>query len=558
MERIGSIDGGGILKIDPARLIDTRALIQGSSGSGKSWLVRLIVEKVAAKIPVLILDLEGEFVTLREQFDFVVAGEGGEVAVDVRSAKLLARKLLELKLSGVVSLYELDRPKRREYVRYFLESIMAAPREHWAPRLIVLDEAHEFAPEGGKSEASGAVIDLASRGRKRGYCLIAATQRMSKLDKDVVAECRNIFVGQTTLDVDVKRALDTLGFPADVEHKKQLRSLDHQFYAMGPATSAEGVVLFLADAVKTTHPESGLRRTLSPPEPSKRIRAALGELADLPKQAVEEAKTLADAQRRIVELERQVKAKPAAAPDERAAEKLASLTAERNHWKAEAERASKAHSSVVGKAGKAKRVAGELFELLTLNGDATVGLSQPADIPVYKPSTIRQTAPQRPVRTSVAASVLESSGALPIGEAKVLAACIQYPDGLDRSQLTVLTGYKRSSRDAYIARLQQKGLVDTASGNVMATPEGEAALPDAEPLPTGDDLQEFWRQRLPAGEQAILDVLISAYPDCVDRDALSEATGYKRSSRDAYIARMKSKQIITIEAAGVRASGNLF
>ena len=64
MEQIGIIGDGTKLKIDPARLVDTRALIQGSSGSGKSWLVRLLVEKVAAKIPVLILDLEGEFVTL--------------------------------------------------------------------------------------------------------------------------------------------------------------------------------------------------------------------------------------------------------------------------------------------------------------------------------------------------------------------------------------------------------------------------------------------------------------------------------------------------------------
>ena len=35
---------------------------------------------------------------------------------------------------------------------------MSAPKKFWHPTLIIVDEAHLFAPEKGKSEASSAVI----------------------------------------------------------------------------------------------------------------------------------------------------------------------------------------------------------------------------------------------------------------------------------------------------------------------------------------------------------------------------------------------------------------
>jgi DNA helicase HerA-like ATPase len=67
---------------------------------------------------------------------------------------------------------------------------------------------------GGKAESTIAVIDVATRGRKRGLALVAATQRLSKLHKDVAAELLNKLIGRTGLDVDVKRAAAELGLTA--------------------------------------------------------------------------------------------------------------------------------------------------------------------------------------------------------------------------------------------------------------------------------------------------------------------------------------------------------
>lgn len=155
--------------------------------------------------------------------------------------------------------------------------------------------------------------------------------------------------------------------------------------------------------------------------------------------------------------------------------------------------------------------------------------------------------------------IQSSNGSLPKGEEATLAALIQFPNGLRREQLTVLTGYKRSSRDAYIQRLKEKGYAQSNRDFVQATEQGTKALPNFEPLPTGKDLQTYWMRRLPEGERKILALLIHAYPNAVERIALDAATGYQRSSRDAYLQRMKAKQLIIEPSRGmVAATENLF
>lgn len=64
---------------------------------------------------------------------------------------------------------------------------------------------------------------------------------------------------------------------------------------------------------------------------------------------------------------------------------------------------------------------------------------------------------------------------------------------------------------------------------------------------------------MPEGERKILGVLIAAYPGAVARTDLDERTGYQRSSRDAYLQRMRAKQLISEPGRGeVRASEDLF
>lgn len=53
--------------------------------------------------------------------------------------------------------------------------------------------------------------------------------------------------------------------------------------------------------------------------------------------------------------------------------------------------------------------------------------------------------------------------------------------------------------------------------------------------------------------------LAGAYPEPIERDVLSEATGYQRSSRDAYLQRMGTKRLVEVVGRGaVKASDALF
>lgn len=312
---IGKTQDGPALSLDLARLVDSRMLIQGNSGGGKSWLLRLICERAAGKVPIILLDPEGEFASLREKLDLVLVGSDGEIAADVRSAGLLARKLVELEVSAVIDLYELQAHQRREYVRAFLHALVGLPRSLWHPTIIALDEAHKFCPEKGTGEAvsTQSVIDLMSLGRKRGYCGILATQRFSKLHNDAIAETNNVCIGRTWLDADQKRAGDYLGMTA--ADRKTLRDLRQgEFYAFGPALSEPGVVRFISDKVETTHPKAGERHRLKPPRASEAVRHIVEQLGDLPEQAEAEVKDMDEARRKIADLERQLRAAEKGAP----------------------------------------------------------------------------------------------------------------------------------------------------------------------------------------------------------------------------------------------------
>ncbi len=167
------------------------------------------------------------------------------------------------------------------------------------------------------------------------------------------------------------------------------------------------------------------------------------------------------------------------------------------------------------------------------------------------------------VRASAGAqprSQSSSTSVLPVGEARILTAIAQHTQGVTREQLTILTGYKRSSRDAYIQRLSQRTYVTVFSDHIEATDEGVAALgSDFEPLPTGKALRDYWVQRLPGGERVLFEALLDAHPQTVNRDDLSDATGYKRSSRDAYLQRLTARKLIVAVGRGeVKASDSLY
>lgn len=134
-------------------------LIQANSGGGKSWALRYLLEQTNGKIQQFVFDPEGEFASLREHIRQVLVGRDGDLAADPATAAALCEQLMELQASAIFDLYDLRLRERRRFVRLFLETLMALPRDRWHPVLVVIDEAHIFAPErgAGESEATDVV-----------------------------------------------------------------------------------------------------------------------------------------------------------------------------------------------------------------------------------------------------------------------------------------------------------------------------------------------------------------------------------------------------------------
>lgn len=549
---IGKDAQGKEVSIDLVRLVESRMLVQANSGAGKSWAIRRILEQTFGKTQHLVIDVEDEFHTLREHFDYVLAGRhGGDCPADARSAPLLARRLLELRASAIIGIYELKHDARIQFVKLFLESLVNAPRDLWHPVLVVVDEAHIFCPEGARAESAAAVIDLMTRGRKRGFAGILATQRISKLNKDAAAEANNKLIGRSALDIDMKRAADELGFTGR-DAQNSLRTLaPGEFFAFGPAVS-DRVTLLKVGPVLTTHPKAG-QRVLAPPPPRDKVRAMLAQLADLPAEVEAEVKTTAELRKRIAELERAAKASTAPVASTAVLREAREAGREEGQREGQA-RLKAALDTVVSHYDQWwTGVQGLMAE--TRKRILLIPPIPPPRAPAKLVSNDTRRAPAPPVRSP---SPGTDGKPLPIGERAVLTVCAQYPDGAARDQITILTGYKRSSRDAYLQRLREKGLVDSSGVAIQATPAGFEALgPGFEPLPTGEALRGYWLDRLPEGERKMLEILLAYAGKAVNRDAL--VTGYQRSSRNAYLQRLKARRLVEFAGRGeVRASEVLF
>lgn len=316
----------GALNLDVDVLMRTRLLIQANSGGGKSFLVRRLAEQLFGKVQVIIIDPEGEFASLREKYGYVLVGQGGETPADLRSAGLVAEKLLELHASAVCDLFESFRKNpqgRHTWVKTFCNALLDAPKKFWHPVVIILDEGHTFCPESkaGKSEATGAVIGVGTAGRKRGMCLVIATQRLGKLNKDVSAELLNRLIGPTFEDIDLERAADVLSI---APHDKraffsEMRVLEPgNFYALGRAICKERTLVKVGE-IETTHPEIGKTKfSVEPPPPPDKVKALLPKLVDLPKAAEERAQNVEALKAEVRQLKSQLRQQPHPRVDESA------------------------------------------------------------------------------------------------------------------------------------------------------------------------------------------------------------------------------------------------
>ncbi len=257
---MGAAGRGAVAELDLEELLATRLLVQGNSGSGKSHLLRRLLEQSAPWVQQCIIDPEGDFVTLADRF-------GHQVVDADRSEDELTRvagRVRQHRVSVVLNLEGLDVEQQMRAAAAFLGGMFDAERDHWYPVLVVVDEAQLFAPaaagevsDEARKLSLGAMTNLMCRGRKRGLAGVIATQRLAKLAKNVAAEASNFLMGRTFLDIDMARAADLLGM--DRRQAEMFRDLARgNFVALGPALSRRPLPITIGaveTAARSTSPK---------------------------------------------------------------------------------------------------------------------------------------------------------------------------------------------------------------------------------------------------------------------------------------------------------------
>lgn len=293
---LGHSEGHEVL-IDLEKLVKTRMFICAAPNGGKSHTLRRILEQTHSMIQQLVIDPEGELVTLADKFDYLVlAADSEETPLRTETAGELAQQLWRSGHSAILCLEAMEVEEMQAFVGAFYKGLMAVRKEHWHPLILAVDEGQLFAPQQDKAESKKPMIDVVARGRKRGICPIVATQRVSQIHKGVVSFLQNNLVGLTTLDNDIERAADMLGMKS-TRVAETLRTLDTgEFMTFGPALGHQ-VVKVKVGPVETQHgvldrfSEKRRRRPIA----KDKILGAIKELGtpppvDVPQQAEAAAK----------------------------------------------------------------------------------------------------------------------------------------------------------------------------------------------------------------------------------------------------------------------------
>jgi hypothetical protein len=488
----------------------------------------------------------------------------------------MADLVVDRHISVVLDVMHFRKSERTRFATAFAEQFFHRKKTARTACHLFSEEAQAYLPQmvrGEEARMVGVFEDIGKVGRNYGIGNSLISQRPQAINKDVLNQVEVLLAFQTNGPQERKAiagwtAENTNAGAAMIQELPKLHVGDALVWSPQWLRIAEQVHIskretYDASSTPTSRAKSIKPKTLAP--------ADLEQLGAQIAATIEKAKSddPRELRKRIAELEKslrtatsQVESKPAKRVEvpvlkdgqvarlEKLAERFESLTTTLADAKTEVlDAIRKAQAAVQS---TAVRGGGAVHGAPRPGGAAAARVAAP-------PRRVAAVAADRGDAPRGRGDHVDTNGYLPPGEKATLIAAAQYPDGITREQASILTGYKRSSRDAYIQRLLGKGYVELRSGNVLATDAGIAALgSDYEPLPTGAALEAYWLGRLPPGEKAVLEVLVNAHPDAVGRESIDEATGYKRSSRDADIQRLKARQLDVLEHGTVRASDVLF
>ncbi|MEF8784730.1 MAG: DUF87 domain-containing protein [Haloarculaceae archaeon] len=213
----GSGDPGTEVSLPVVELLTGRGFVTGKSGSGKSNTASVVAEKLLDNgFGLLIVDIDGEYYGLKEEYEILHAGADEECDIQITAdhAEKMASLALEQNVPIILDISSfLDESEAEEVLTAVSRHLFAKAKKQKQPFLMLVEEVHEYIPEGGSvGECGKMLIKIGKRGRKHGLGIVGISQRPADVKKDFITQCDWLVWHRLTWNNDtkvVKRILDS-------------------------------------------------------------------------------------------------------------------------------------------------------------------------------------------------------------------------------------------------------------------------------------------------------------------------------------------------------------
>jgi len=215
-EGFGGSPSASTVELPVVELLTGRGFVTGKSGSGKSNSASVIAEKLLDnEFGLLIVDIDGEYYGLKEEYEILHAGADEECDIQVTTdhAGKLASLALEQNVPIILDISSyLDEDEAESVLTAVARNLFAKAKKQKQPFLVLVEEVHEYIPENGSvGECGKMLIKISKRGRKHGLGICGISQRPADVKKDFITQCDWLLWHRLTWNNDtkvVRRILD--------------------------------------------------------------------------------------------------------------------------------------------------------------------------------------------------------------------------------------------------------------------------------------------------------------------------------------------------------------
>jgi hypothetical protein len=204
------------LSLETQAFVGRSVALLGITGSGKTNTAAVLIEELLTQgLPMTIVDIEGEYWGLKQSYDLLIAGrsEHAELEIGPDNAAQLAKISVQRGISVILDLSDYTQDEQYDFLVAYFQSLWDVAGKERKPYQIILEEAHEWVPQGTRTPLKQLLTRTALRGRKRGLGIILMSQRSAKVEKDVLTQVPLLFLHKVVHPIDLKVYKELIPLP---------------------------------------------------------------------------------------------------------------------------------------------------------------------------------------------------------------------------------------------------------------------------------------------------------------------------------------------------------